>query len=240
MLLDDRITKQIQDEQQFELDDVRDDLAYDLEMAEVGKQRVYDHFIKNLDHISIKITSFGEDKFVAPEEKSDEVHELPEETFFFGRDPNTILLRFSGKMISFTLYEVQRLHNWEKTGKRKPDPNKYHPDDDRKIDEAQRTLGDYKFETGAQYEPQSFETLAYKYHEVLMLRERLHAILSNFNKRVFELRDTKKTTYDFIEEKRWRLKTIHETLPEADRKHLMEINPINTDEEYPEINLLEK
>uniref|UniRef100_A0A1B0C0K7 Uncharacterized protein n=1 Tax=Glossina palpalis gambiensis TaxID=67801 RepID=A0A1B0C0K7_9MUSC len=226
MLLDDRITKQIQDEQQFELDDVRDYLAYDLEMAEVGKQRVYNHFIKNLDHISIKITSFGEDKFVAPEKKSDEVHELPEETFF--------------SVISFTLYEVQRLHNWEKTGKRKPDPNKYHPDDDRKIDEAQRTLGDYKLETGAQYEPQSFETLAYKYHEVLMLRERLHAILSNFNKRVFELRGTKKTTYDFIEEKRWRLKTIHETLPEADRKHLMEINPINTDEEYPEINLLEK
>ncbi|KAL9875167.1 cilia- and flagella-associated protein 44-like [Glossina fuscipes fuscipes] len=59
MLLDDRITKQLQGELQFELDDVRDDLAYDLEVAEVGKQKLYDHFIKNLDHIPIKITSFG-------------------------------------------------------------------------------------------------------------------------------------------------------------------------------------
>ncbi|KAL9928049.1 cilia- and flagella-associated protein 44 [Glossina fuscipes fuscipes] len=283
MLLDDRITKQIQDELQFELDDVRDDLAYDLEVAEVGKQKLYDHFIKNLDHIPIKITSFGssaqiytfrierldenfeaikthveellhlealkrrEDKFEAPEEKGEEVLELPEETFFFGRDPNTIVPRFSRKMVrlllryrSRQLYEVQRLHNWEKMEKRKPDPNKNHPDDDRKIEEAQRTLGDYKLKTGAQYEPQSFETLAYKYHEVLMLREQLHAILSNFNKRVFELRDIKKTINDFIEEKRWRLKTIHENIPEADRKHLMEINPINMDEEYPEINLIEK
>lgn len=59
MLLDDRITKQIQDELQFELDDVRDDLAYDLEVAVVGKQKLYDHFIKNLDHTPIKITSLG-------------------------------------------------------------------------------------------------------------------------------------------------------------------------------------
>lgn len=189
----------------------------------------------------------SEDKFEAQEEKDEEVLEPPEETFFFGRDPNTIVPRFSRKMVRLLLryrsrqvYEVQRLHNWEKMEKRKPDPNKNHPDDDRKIEEAQRTLGDYKLKTGAQYEPQSFETLAYKYHEVLKLREQLHAVLSNFNKKIFELREIKKTIYDFIEEKRKRLEKIHKNIPEADRKDLMETNPINMDEEYPELNLIEK
>uniref|UniRef100_A0A1A9WKG0 WD_REPEATS_REGION domain-containing protein n=1 Tax=Glossina brevipalpis TaxID=37001 RepID=A0A1A9WKG0_9MUSC len=64
MLLDDRITKQIKDELQFELDDVREDLAYDLEVAEVGKTKLYDHFIKNLDHIPIKINSLGSDAHI--------------------------------------------------------------------------------------------------------------------------------------------------------------------------------
>uniref|UniRef100_A0A1A9WKF9 Uncharacterized protein n=1 Tax=Glossina brevipalpis TaxID=37001 RepID=A0A1A9WKF9_9MUSC len=188
-----------------------------------------------------------EDKFEAPEEKYEEVLEPPEETFFFGRDPDTIVPRFSRKMVrlllryrSRQLYEVQRLHNWEKMEKCKPDPNKNHPDDDRKIEEAQRTLGDYKLKTGAKYEPQSFETLAYKYYEVLTLREQLHATICNFNNRVFELRKIKKSINDFIEEKRWRLETIHSIIPEADRKHLMEIKPINMDEEYPELNLIEK
>ncbi|KAI9576265.1 hypothetical protein GQX74_015253 [Glossina fuscipes] len=212
----------MRDELQLKLDEVRDDLAHDLEVAEVDNQKLYDHFIKNLDHIPIKITSFGEDKFEALEEKGEEVLELPEETFFFGGDLNTIVPRFSRKMVHLLLsyhscqfYEIQRLHNWEKMEKRKPYSNKNHPHDDRKMEEARRTLKttNNKLKKGAQCEPQSFQTLAYQYHEVLMLREQSHAMLSSFNKTVFELQNIKKTINDFIEEKRWRLKTIHENIP---------------------------
>lgn len=59
LLLDDRITNQIRDELQAELDDVRDDLAYDLEVVQVGKRKLYDYFIKKLDHVPIKISGIG-------------------------------------------------------------------------------------------------------------------------------------------------------------------------------------
>ncbi|KAH8333140.1 hypothetical protein KR074_006765, partial [Drosophila pseudoananassae] len=48
LLLDNRITQQIRDELQAELDDVREDLAYDLEFAQVGHQKLYNHFLKKL------------------------------------------------------------------------------------------------------------------------------------------------------------------------------------------------
>lgn len=55
LLLDPRITQQIRDELQAELDDVREDLAYDLEVAQVGHQKLYNHFLKCLDHIPFTI-----------------------------------------------------------------------------------------------------------------------------------------------------------------------------------------
>lgn len=59
LLLDERITKQIKGELQAELDDVREYLAYDLEVAQVGKHKLYNYFFKKLDHIPIKITGIG-------------------------------------------------------------------------------------------------------------------------------------------------------------------------------------
>lgn len=56
MLLDSRITNQIRDELQFELDDVREDLAYDLEVATLGKTKLYDYFIKKLDSIGWSVS----------------------------------------------------------------------------------------------------------------------------------------------------------------------------------------
>uniref|UniRef100_A0A1B0AS24 Uncharacterized protein n=1 Tax=Glossina palpalis gambiensis TaxID=67801 RepID=A0A1B0AS24_9MUSC len=186
------------------------------------KEPVRSTIIKDGDDCEIHSCLEVEDKFEALEEKGEEVLELPEETFFFGGDLNTIVPRFSRKMVHLLLryhscqfYEIQRLHNWEKMEKRKPYSNKNHPHDDRKMEEARRTLKtrNNKLKKGAQCEPQSFKTLAYQYHEVLMLREQPHAIPSSFNKTVFELQNVKKTINDFIEEKRWRLKTIHENIP---------------------------
>lgn len=57
MLLDQRITNEIKSQFEFQLNDVRLDLAYDLEVAQVGKQKLYDYFIKSLDHVPITICS---------------------------------------------------------------------------------------------------------------------------------------------------------------------------------------
>ncbi|XP_075152852.1 cilia- and flagella-associated protein 44 [Haematobia irritans] len=282
LLLDERITGQIRDELQAELDDVREDLAYDLEVSQVGKKKLYDYFIKTLDHVPIKISSIGsndvlysfrlerlDNNFEAikadieerlrlealkqkrtimttAEYKDDSMPEPPKETFFFGRDPNSIIPRFSRKMLrllsryrSRQLYQVERSFNWEKMFKQKPDPNKNHPDDDRKIQEAQRSIGDYKLKTGPQYEPQPHETLTYKYKEIVTLRENLHGLINNFNQRVFVLRKDKKDLYDMIEKKRKRLEELHQYIPEKNRKYLMDIPPLNRDEEWPELNLIE-
>lgn len=180
------------------------------------------------------------------EEKDDSMPEPPNETFFFGRDPNSIIPRFSRKMLrllgryrSRQLYQVERSFNWEKMVKHKPDPNKNHPDDDRKIQEAERNIGDYKLKTGSQYEPQPHETLTYKYKEIVTLRETLHDLIYKFNQRVFQLRNSKRDLYKVIAEKRKRLEEIQQYLPEKNRKYLMEIPALNEDEEWPELNLIE-
>lgn len=56
LFLDDRITNQIRNELQAELDDVREDLAYDLEVAQVGKQKLYEYFLKKLPHLPFKVS----------------------------------------------------------------------------------------------------------------------------------------------------------------------------------------
>lgn len=56
LLLDNRITQQIRDELQAELDDVREDLAYDLEFAQVGHTKLYNHFLKKLVQVPFTVS----------------------------------------------------------------------------------------------------------------------------------------------------------------------------------------
>lgn len=180
------------------------------------------------------------------EEKDESIGEPASETFFFGRDPNTIIPRFSSKMLrllrsyrSRQWYEVERIYHWEKMLKQKPDLNRNHPDDDRKIEEAKRSIGDYRLKTGNEYEPQPFETLTWKYKEILTLRERLNEIIFNFNDRMIKMRDEKQQLYQFIERKQNRLKEIHSYLPESNRKYPIEIPHFKKENEWPELNLNE-
>ncbi|XP_054742319.1 cilia- and flagella-associated protein 44 [Anastrepha obliqua] len=282
LLLDERITKQIKDELQAELDDVRDDLAYDLEVAEVGKNKLYNYFLEKLHHVpitvsgiskNIKVSSFrveklGEEfekikeeieerlrleaakrRYIEPivaEEKQPSMPGPGEEKFFFGRDPNTIIPRFSKKMLrllrryrSRQLYEIERMYNWERMELRKPDSNKNHPDDERKIADAERNLGDYKLKVGYDYEPRVNENLTYKYIEVVNTRQANFLILDRFNKELFQLRKRKWELYEYIKESRNRLKQLHEFLPLPNREYLINIRDIDMNEEYPERNLNE-
>ncbi|KAL7741509.1 hypothetical protein ACLKA6_000823 [Drosophila palustris] len=282
LLLDPRITQQIRDELQAELDDVREDLAYDLEFAQVGHSKLYNHFLKRLDHVPFTITplcanvepvstfrleTLGEEfqqikrdieerikkehdmrltEVIAYEEKEDSITGPPPETFFFGRDPKSITPRFSRKMMRLLhryrnrqLYEVRRIFDWDKLERQKPDPNRNHPDDDAKIAEAQKNLGDYKLKINADYEPKSTETLTAKYIEIVECRERYFDMLNEFNQRVIALRDQKKELMEFIQTRRERLERIHEYLPEVNRIQLKKTNEIDMEMEYPELNLIE-
>lgn len=180
------------------------------------------------------------------EEKEGSMPKPGKETFFFGRDPNNIIPRFTPKMLRLLRsyrarqwYEVERTYNWEKMFKQKPDPNRNHPDDDRKIEEAERSIGDYKLKTGQEFEPQPYETLTWKYKQIVTLRERLNDIICGFNAKLFKARDMKKDLYKLLEEKRQRLKAIHAYLPEKNRIYMQEIPPLNIDEEWPDLNLIE-
>ncbi|XP_030383032.1 cilia- and flagella-associated protein 44 [Scaptodrosophila lebanonensis] len=282
LLLDPRITQQIRDELQAELDDVREDLAYDLEFAQVGHRKLFDHFLKELDHVPFSVTplranvtpistfrlqSLGEEyeqikrdieerlrreqelglhDLIAAEEKEDSIGEPPPESFFFGRDPRSIMPRFSRKMMRLLLryrkrqlYEVRRIFDWDKLERQKPDPNRNHPDDDAQIAEAMRNLGDYKLKIGADYEPKPSETLTQKYIEIVECRKMYFEMVDTFNHRIFALRDRKKHLLGHIRKRRNRLNTIHSFVPERDRLYLGDIAEINPDIEYPEYNLIE-
>lgn len=136
-------------------------------------------------------------------------------------------------------YDMERIHDWEKMQKAKPDPNRNHPDDDRAIEQAAATIGDYKLKTGADYEPAAHETLCFKYNEIIGLRERIYYMLHSFNERMISLRDMKKNIYEKIQTNLERLKCIHSYIPESSRKHPTKLRNYNVDDEYPEANLNE-
>lgn len=171
----------------------------------------------------------------------------PPELFFFGRNPEKITPKFSRIMMRLLtryrnrqLYEVHRIFDWDRLERQKPDPNKNHPDDDAKIAEAQRNLGDYKLKINADYEPKTTETLTAKYIEIVECRERYFNMLDHFNQKVMLLRDEKKELLEFIEKKQQRLNNIYQYLPEVDRLYMKPIIPVDMQEEYPELNLIEK
>lgn len=171
----------------------------------------------------------------------------PPELFFFGRNPEKITPKFSRVMMrllkryrSRQLYEVHRIFDWDRLERQKPDPNKNHPDDDAKIAEAQKNLGDYKLKINADYEPKTSETLTAKYIEIADCRERYFNMLDHFNQKVMALRDEKKELLEYIDKKQQRLNNIYQYLPEVDRLYMTPINPVDMQEEYPELNLIEK
>ncbi|CAD7000651.1 unnamed protein product [Ceratitis capitata] len=183
---------------------------------------------------------------IVAEEKIPSMPEPGEESFFFGRNPNAIIPRFSKKMLrllrryrSRQLYEIDRIYNWERMELCKPDPNKNHPDDERRIADAEKNLGDYKLKIGFDYEPRATETVTYKYIEVVNARQSHFITLDRFNKELFQLRKRKWYLYEYIEEARKRLKRLHEYLPFANREYLVPIREIDFAEEYPERNLQE-
>ncbi|XP_020806019.1 uncharacterized protein LOC110182328 [Drosophila serrata] len=282
LLLDPRIKKQIRDELQAELDDVREDLAYDLEFAQVGHKKLYNHFLKKLVEVpftvnplgtnvpgvaTFRLQELGEEfeqikrdielrlqqehdmglqDLVVAEPSSEFTSQPPPEAFFFGRDPRSIEPRFSRKMMRLLvryrkrqLYEVRRIFDWDKLERQKPDPNRNHPDDDAKIEEAKRNLGDYKLKVGDDYEPKSSETLTQKYIEIVKCRERYYSMVNSFNISVAKMRSRKQDLMQFINAKRNRLDVINSYLPEADRLPLIPIQEIDMDLEFPELNLVE-
>lgn len=181
-----------------------------------------------------------------PEEKEDVMPSPPPELFFFGRNPEKIVPKFSRVMMRLLnryrkrqLYEVHRIFDWDRLERQKPNRHRNHPDDDAKIAEARKNLGDYKLKINADYEPKTSETLTAKYIEIVECREKYFQTVDDFNQEVIILRDKKKELLELIDRKRQRVKLIHGYLPEVDRLFIRHINEVNMQEEYPELNLIE-
>lgn len=181
-----------------------------------------------------------------PEEKEEIMPSPPPEQFFFGRNPekitpkfNRVMMRLLNRYRKRQLYEVHRIFDWDRLERQKPDLHRNHPDDDAKIAEAKRNLGDYKLKINADYEPKTSETLTAKYIEIVECREKYFHMVDDFNQEVMILRDKKKELLELIERKRQRVKLIHGYLPEIDRQFIRNINEVNMQEEYPELNLIE-
>lgn len=184
--------------------------------------------------------------FAPADEGDDSIPEPGVEDFFFGRNPDTIVPRFSKKMLrllkryrSRQLYEIERVYEWDKLHRKKPDPNKNHPDDEKNIRDAEKNLGDYKLKVGHDYEPKPHENLTYKYIEIVECREKLYNLQKKFNDELLQLRQRKKQLYEYIAIKRKRLDMIHRLMPQKNCRYLPDIPDINMDIEYPELNLIE-
>ncbi|XP_037958404.1 cilia- and flagella-associated protein 44 [Teleopsis dalmanni] len=280
MLQDEKVIDEIRDDLNAQLEDVYEDMAYDVEYIELAKTKLYNYFIRELDYIPIKIPSINgleavfafrmvglheefqalkddvkrrlllETKIeirrkAAVEEEEPFEPIPPEEEYFFGLDPDTLLPRFTKRMMRVLVQYRQRfiddqyaVHDMEVWEKKEPDPTKNLEDDDIALEIAKKTIGDHKLKLGYDFEPQPHETVTYKYFEILELEEVYFNILTKFNRKIFKVREEKSKLFEYLNAQYLRISEIHSLIPPHIKLYLPDILPINREEESPEYNLV--
>jgi cilia- and flagella-associated protein 44 len=132
--------------------------------------------------------------------------------------------------------EEKRKYEWQQVNAEKPDPNQNHPDDDKALQEAENSIGDYKLKTDEAYDPPEDvrDTLFKKFDELLKTREEIFQNRKQFNDEVSKLRDKKLEIEEYIIRKTKELAYIHQSLAEDERK-LPTVSVTFCDErEFPE------
>jgi cilia- and flagella-associated protein 44 len=116
--------------------------------------------------------------------------------------------------------EENRKYEWQQVNAEKPDPNQNHPDDDKALQEAENSIGDYKLKTDDAYDPPEDvrDTLFKKFEELLRIREEIYEKRKGFNDEVTKMRDKKLEIEDYINRKTKELTHIHQYLAENERK----------------------
>ncbi|KAF7998128.1 hypothetical protein HCN44_009526 [Aphidius gifuensis] len=178
------------------------------------------------------------------EEEISEVSEI--ESFLKDLSPDTIehklgvrINQMLRKYRERKLRIEKRAKEWKILEASKPDPNEDHPEDISVIEEAKKTIGDYKLKisTDVNLNQDNCETSWTKYKQLLDCRKRTHYKRENFNDRLKSIRSKKLTTQAEVKNLIEKLKLIHLEIPDKYIKPLPEIPQIDIELEFPEHNL---
>ncbi|XP_060530871.1 cilia- and flagella-associated protein 44 [Cylas formicarius] len=130
----------------------------------------------------------------------------------------------------------RRAKEWDEFLAKKPVPGKNHPDDEKFLEEAKHSFGDYKLKENFDYKVSTQETTIKHYKKLLETRGKQYALRHNFIRKVYDIRDEKYKLIELLKKKQKRLDEINEELPEYMRKNGPDIPPYDA-AEFPEEKL---
>ncbi|XP_034946338.1 cilia- and flagella-associated protein 44 [Chelonus insularis] len=137
----------------------------------------------------------------------------------------------------------QKAKEWKVMYASKPDLKADHEEDIEAIEEAKRTIGDYKLKIADNVsgDMEAKQTTLLKHQQLLECKKENYLLKERFNEKLKQLRDNKlklqKEVINLVEE----LNSIHAEIPDKYQKPLPKVFDINWDVEFPEKNLeLEK
>ncbi|XP_011859838.1 PREDICTED: uncharacterized protein LOC105557260 isoform X2 [Vollenhovia emeryi] len=130
----------------------------------------------------------------------------------------------------------QREKEWQIIYNEKPDISITHMHDVLAIEEAKRTIGDYKLKTSSSYNLLSEErdTLSSKYKELLNSRKKLYYQQEAFNTKLTAVRTEKEHLHAEVLQSIKSLKKIHAEIPLKSVKPLPVVPALNVNIEFPE------
>lgn len=107
------------------------------------------------------------------------------------------------------------------------------------LQDAEKTIGDYKLRTDPMYIPPDDDydqsSASYKFRQLLKIREELCLERKCFNNIVFRLRDKKRTLVTYVHEQMEVLSKIHCEIPPKERRYVVLVPVIDEDLEYPDV-----
>ncbi|KAH0534340.1 hypothetical protein KQX54_003166 [Cotesia glomerata] len=216
-------------------------------------ERIYGKIQKEIMEIQINerkdepgIEEESHNEFV---EEDEEIKVEGVESFLKGLSPETIQNKL-GAQINQMLRKyrerkarlAQRAQEWKIMHASKPDTEADNEEDVRAVEEARRTIGDYKLKISNDFEynkdfKQKRDTTLSKYKQLLDCRKKTHLLREGFNDRLREVRNKKLNLQKEVAELIDKLKFIHSEIPEKHIKPLPNLLEINYDLEFPERNL---
>ncbi|XP_020280668.1 cilia- and flagella-associated protein 44 [Pseudomyrmex gracilis] len=132
----------------------------------------------------------------------------------------------------------KREKEWKAIYSKKPDISVNHAEDMLAIEEAKRTIGDYKLKSSPIFDlSEKRVTLASKYKEILNCRKKLYYLQEGFNARLKAVRTEKEQLQAKVQRLIETLGQIHAEIPLNSVKPLPVIPTTNVDIEFPERKL---
>ncbi|XP_008204820.1 cilia- and flagella-associated protein 44 isoform X2 [Nasonia vitripennis] len=299
--LDPRITADLKQQLQAEMDIVHKKLAYNAEKCKLRLKKLMDHFIEPItclpfavkkilkpnamvyslrelkltgdyaiervdtarkfedlcqddrmkradDQQSVSVNESSRIGMDLNDENADEgppkLHGM--ESFLKGLSPRTVQFQL-GDEINQMLKKYRALkakleeqeEEWKILQSQRPDPKAINPEDERAIEHAKATIGDYKLKASLNLDENLDRrpTVRKKYKQIIDCRRRIHFRREDFNDKLRNLRTKKVELQKEVEQLIKKLKNIHAELPDKWIQPLPDPPIFDYDIEFPEKNL---